>query len=263
MKTLLIFGAGWLGSKMLHALSEDGQRIIVATRDLNNKTAFPGVEYVQIKIDDKSVRVSFVNEYPTGINQLLLMLPPSGWVNYEKSISSIVGMYPNCEQLIYTSSTSVYQEKIGSVNEESMVKPEHPVFLAEQVVKRYYPHNHIILRLAGLIGSDRHPVKFLLKKESVDNGLAPVNLIHRKDIIHAMFLIIRNAETSGVYNLCYPKHPLKATYYNLIAKQLFKKQIRFFDGIGGKEIDGSKFALHYAYDYQFDICDINNFTALK
>ena len=27
--------------------------------------------------------------------------------------------------------------------------------------------------------------------------------------------------------------------------------------------DGSKFALHYAYDYQFDICDINNFTALK
>ncbi len=57
---------------MLHALSEDGQRIIVATRDLNNKTAFPGVEYVQIKIDDKSGRVSFVNEYPTGINQLFI-----------------------------------------------------------------------------------------------------------------------------------------------------------------------------------------------
>ena len=263
MKTLLIFGVGWLGSKMLHALAEDGRRIIVASRDLNNKVAIPNVEYAQIKVDDKAGRITFVNQFPTEINQLLLMLPPSGWANYEKSISSIVELYPNCEQVIYTSSTGVYQEYIGNVNEDSAIKPKHPVFLAEQVIKSRYPNNHIILRLSGLVGSDRHPVKFLLKKDSVNNGLAPVNLIHCKDIIRAVLLILRNTEISGVYNLCYPKHPLKSSYYNLIAKQFFQKQIHFFDGIGGKEIDGSKFALDYTYQYQLDICDINNFTGLK
>ena len=105
-------------------------------------------------------------------------------------------------------------------------------------------------------------MKFLISKPEVKNGLAPVNLIHRKDIIQAILLVLEGTQNVGIYNLCYPNHPQKVNYYNVMAKKLYNKTIEFENGSGGKEIDGSKFAAEFEFEYQYDINEINNFDAL-
>ena len=59
------------------------------------------------------------------------------------------------KQFIFTSSTGVYQNKEGHINEESIVNEQHVVYKAEQEVKRVFPKACTILRLSGLISEDR------------------------------------------------------------------------------------------------------------
>ena len=47
-----------------------------------------------------------------------------------------------------------------------------------------------------------------------------------------------------------------------MAKKLYNKTIEFENGSGCKEIDGSKFATEFEFEYQYDINEINNFDAL-
>ncbi|MDG1350434.1 MAG: hypothetical protein P8P80_04990 [Crocinitomicaceae bacterium] len=261
METVLFFGVGWLGSPVVDSLRQSHRKLIIATRKPDTKILIPDTVYTQIEIDAETGILSFVENIPE-VDKILIMLPPSGLSNYEKTIHSIVVLFPNCKQVVFTSSTGVYLNQLGVLNEESSVIKDHPVFLAEQVVKTAYPKSYQILRLAGLVGNNRHPVKFLISKPEVKNGLAPVNLIHRKDIIQAILLVLEGTQNVGIYNLCYPNHPQKANYYNVMAKKLYNKTIEFENGSGGKEIDGSKFATEFEFEYQYDINEINNFDAL-
>ncbi|GIR81555.1 MAG: hypothetical protein CM15mP83_2810 [Flavobacteriaceae bacterium] len=49
-----------------------------------------------------------------------------------------------------------------------------------------------IVRLGGLIGDDRHPVKQLAKLPIVHNPEAPINLIHKTDAIGLLRYFLKN-----------------------------------------------------------------------
>ena len=83
-----------------------------------------------------------------------------------------------------------------------------------------------------------------------DDNSWNVNLIHRKDIINALTILLENPRP-GIFNLCYPAHPTKSDYYSEISRELFQTQLEFDLQGSGKMINGSKFASTFKYEYQF------------
>jgi len=257
MKTILIFGAGWLGKAVVQELASMKRNVIVATRKPEQQKSTSNIEYRKIDFHKISGAVEFNVPITQKIDEVLVMLPPSQMVNYEQTIDSICKEFPLVDHFVFTSSTGVYEDHSGLVNENSTLKKAHSVVLAESRIQLKFPNKSTILRLAGLIGNDRHPVRYFLEKTIVLNGNTPVNLIHRKDIINALTILLENPNP-GIYNLCYPAHPTKGEYYGEIARKIFQKELKFDCQGAGKKINGSKFASSFKYQYQFDIHDIDN-----
>lgn len=262
MKTILIFGAGWLGKEVVKELASMKRNVIVATREPEQQKNHPNIEYRKIDFHKITGAVEFNIPITQKIDEILVMLPPSQMVNYEQTIDSICKEFPLVDHFIFTSSTGVYEDHSGPVNEDSTLKKAHSVVLAESRIQLKFPNRSTILRLAGLIGENRHPVLYFLKQKINLNGTTPVNLIHRKDIINALTIILENPDP-GIYNLCYPAHPTKSAYYGEIARKLFQIKLAFDYKGDGKVVNGSKFAIRFNYKYQFDIRDIDHLDKLN
>ena len=117
----------------------------------------------------------------------------------------------------------MYGSEARDIYEDSLVKPNTTNAIKinrfEQYLMDRFSSKHAILRLAGLVGIDRHPIKFLSGKTDVRQPKAPVNLIHAEEIIAFIDNLLSNWNT-GIFNLCNPDHPRKEYYYPLIANQL-------------------------------------------
>jgi hypothetical protein len=74
------------------------------------------------------------------------------------------------------------------------------------------------LRFGGLIGEDRHPIRFLAGRKNLENPEAPINLIHQTDCIGIIMTILRQAqhdkwEWNETFNAVAPFHPSREQYY--------------------------------------------------
>jgi nucleoside-diphosphate-sugar epimerase len=52
----------------------------------------------------------------------------------------------------------------------------------------------------------------------VENPHGPINFVHQGDVIRAMLLCVENQEISGTFNLVFPDHPTRKSYYEQAAK---------------------------------------------
>jgi nucleoside-diphosphate-sugar epimerase len=89
--------------------------------------------------------------------------------------------------VLFISSTSVYNDVDAFVTEETIARPAtesgKQLLETEQLLQSNINFKTTILRFGGLIGEDRHPVKFLAGRENLENPNAPINLIHQEDCI--------------------------------------------------------------------------------
>lgn len=115
------------------------------------------------------------------------------------------------------SSTSVYGDDNDFVSEETITNPEtesgKQLLLAEALLQNNKNFETTILRFGGLIGEDRHPVKFLAGKENLENPDTPINLIHLYDCISIIKEIINQSKWNEVFNAVAPFHPSREEYY--------------------------------------------------
>ena len=251
-KKILLFGVGWLGKELLESLLGENQDVYVATRDVHKWVSFES----KLKLVEVDFQSAHLNVEVTSFDLVIIMLPPSGFSNYAQVIKNICLNLTESKHVVYTSSTGVYQNQEGFVNEESKVDEQHVVFKAEQEVVKMFPGKYTILRLSGLISEDRHPTIHLLKKEKNLGADVPVNLVHRNDVIRAINLLKESEPTSEIYNLSYPENPSRSEYYNFFATKFFGRLIMFSGGGHGKTIIGSKFVKKYGYKYKTSIWDI-------
>lgn len=251
-KKILLFGVGWLGKELVQSLLAQKHDLYIATRDVNKWVAY------ESKL--KLIRVDLYSSVPNcdygSFDLVIIMLPPSGFSNYEQIIKNVCFKISEAKHVVFTSSTGVYENQDILVNEESKVDEKHVVFGAEQQIIKSFPGKYTILRLSGLISEDRHPTKYLLKKEQNSGGDVPVNLIHRTDVIRAINCLINGEPSSEIYNLSYPENPSRSEYYNFFANKFFGRLIIFSGGGHGKTIIGSKFAKKYGYKYKTSIWDV-------
>jgi len=263
MKNYLIIGYGWLGTALAEAL-ESTDAIIWATSSddlkLNDiKTA--GIS--ALRLEKNSGILSWAgNELPpVHFDAVIVTLPPFDGVL--ESLSNLLQSL-HFKLVIFTSSTGIYEDTSVFVDEEAPINTGHLVFQMEERIRSLQPLNFIILRLAGHIGPNRHPVRFFLRHgRDIPNGQAPVNLVHQKDIIAAIFATMNGPNKNSIYNVCWPEHSTKEEYYGSISLKIGGEKLVFLKGDHGKIIDGSKITNETNFNYGFSIYEINDLDLRK
>lgn len=231
---ITIIGCGWLGFPLAKKLLSAGHLVYGSTTRIDKLK-----ELSQEGID--SFLYDGIKTLPENIKDtdfLILNFPPSKSMDYPKQVSEILSHFSRNCKIIFTSSTSVYLDTESCIDESGRTNENHPVFLAEERI-RSAERPYCILRLAGLIGGDRHPVKFMSGK-TYEDGKMRVNLVHQEDVIHAIQEIMQLKNWNITFNLCYADHPSRSSYYTLKANEFGIAPPNFkLSPFKGKEIDGS------------------------
>lgn len=231
--TISILGCGWLGLPLGQYLRDAGYSIKGSTTspskmdELQKKQITPYLLKLTPELNCDNCD-DFWNA-----DLLILNIPPGrGRDNLEeyhlrqiKSVIKKVKASP-VERLIFISSTSVYPEKPGIVDEVDTKpgKASRPsgnaLLKAEKLLMARDEFDTTVLRFGGLYGYDRHPAKYLAGRKKVSNGNAPVNLIHRDDCIRIIQQVIEEDVRNEIFNGVSDGHPPKRMYYPAIAKKL-------------------------------------------
>ena len=127
------------------------------------------------------------------------------------------------KRIIFISSTGIYQGLSDVVNEENelevSINKVNLLVEAEQAVLAFNQQSSV-LRLAGLVGPERHPGKFLLAKKVLSDAESKVNLIHQTDAVGLTLALLSQPKVAGIYNGVSDTHVSKQEYYQRAAQAI-------------------------------------------
>ncbi|MEG3766807.1 NAD-dependent epimerase/dehydratase family protein [Alteromonas sp. 14N.309.X.WAT.G.H12] len=224
---VLFCGCGWLGRHYV-SYTANGN-VVGTTRSAGKAKALEalGVKVVPFTLGDNPSKLAenacnrcAVLNIPAVRKQPANEAFPSTLVAIAKTL-----LDGGVKRLIFISTTSVYGAQQGSINEQTPTAPnttsgEYHCLIEQQLLQLKDPRVTII-RLAGLVGPDRHPITFLSAKH-LDRGEESVNLVHVKDVVNALHTLIQmpvHTTVPPLLHLCSLAHPRRDEYYVWAAKQ--------------------------------------------
>lgn len=233
-----IVGCGWLGKALATRLLDQGVSVLATSSQQDNVERLheQGIKAQQLLLPST---VEQLTQHDVFTQQcLVIAITPQfkqGRTDYGTKIAQLVDAAEQrgiVQRIILLSSTAVYQGSEGLVDENTKLYLGEPnsvasgslekapiLNMAEQAVLNFHRQGSV-LRLAGLVGPDRHPGKFLLAKRTLKNSTAPVNLIHQQDAAGLILSLLTSASPQGVFNGVSDTHVTKALYYQAAAKSL-------------------------------------------
>ncbi len=213
MKSIGIIGCGWLGEPLAFEFLSLGFKVMgtVTSTEKCIQLRNSGIE-TYVFMDELELPKKLCQA-----NIIVCTIPPSKTKDYKKLMCRILEQIPPSTPFIFTSSIGIYLPG-KLITESSEIIKEGPLYDAENCIQ-HLSDNYCILRLAGLIGGDRHPVHYLQGK-TLQNYADPVNLVHRNDVINAILEMSLHFPSKRIFNLCYPSHPEKFDYYHKKALEL-------------------------------------------
>jgi nucleoside-diphosphate-sugar epimerase len=252
---ILVIGCGWLGTSLAERLLDKGHIVSGTTRNEEKLSFLDSIGIKAIHLD-KDISPRLKNELKES-DIIVINFPPGKSENYASEVGKIIQHSSANTKVIFTSSTGVYPEGNNVVNERSEVIAEHPVFCAEEIVRELKGEKATVLRLAGLICGERHPVKFLSGRKDVAKGNGPVNLVHRNDVIQSILAVLNESLWGKTYNIVHPEHPSRNEYYCEMASKLGLEwpQFRLDDG-SSKKVEGDLITKESVFAYQHSIYEI-------
>ena len=238
LNKISILGCGWLGLPLGTRLVNEGFTVKGSSRRSEKHSILKefGIQPFLVDLQPEVIG-EHIDEF-FNCDLLIITLPPGRRrpdveTFYPRAIHNAISLAlkNSCQYFIYTSSTGVYGQAKGVVNEESQVKPitasGKAVAQAEQLLNSYQT---TILRLAGLVGPNRHPGRWLAGRTNLPDGDAPVNLVHQTDIIETVIRVIKQQAWNCTFNVCAANHPSKSDYYTWAAQQLNLEIPHFLPG---------------------------------
>lgn len=223
-KRLVVFGAGYVGAVMAREGVERGLRVTALTRNADKAAALgrAGVEPViaDLASADWHERIApdadfvldcvssggggiegYRRSYVDGLRSIIAWAGrPGAGDAWQKSPPGV---------LVYTSSTSVYPQDGGVRVDESAPTAEagesaRVLLEAEALVGRWPGARSCVLRLAGIYGPSRHYLLDALRAGEATvagRGDFHLNLVHRDDIVAAIWAAFVTPEARGVFNI--------------------------------------------------------------
>ena len=255
MKQISILGCGWLGLPLAKSLLEKGYSVQGSTTSiekisiLKNEGITPFI--VSLSASETSEEVS--DETKTSIELflnnseiLIIDIPPKlrgdSKENFVGKIQTLVPFIEksSIKKVLFVSSTSVYSDENSTITEAFKPNPDsesgRQLLASEKMLQSNSNFKTTVVRFGGLIGDDRHPIKFLAGRKNIENPNATINMIHQEDCIGVIEAILRQTqndkfEWNETFNAVAPFHPSRKEYYT-------QKAIDF--GLPLPEFDESK-----------------------
>ncbi len=221
---IAILGCGWLGLPLAISFLESGFFVVGSTTSEDKLDALnsAGINGIVWSLNDgNSVQTL---DFFADMDVLILNIPPSkskGEIKYSKALSAFCSKISLKTRVIFVSTTSVYPNDIALATEDYCWQKEdllEETVQAEIELTKVLDSRLTILRLAGLIGLNRHPIFSLSGKQDVFNGNSPVNLIHLNDAIGLLKTIVEKKFWGEILNGCFPIYPTRAENYEEIAE---------------------------------------------
>jgi nucleoside-diphosphate-sugar epimerase len=264
-KSVGIIGCGWLGYALAKKLLNDKYRVTVTTQNEEKKQKLfkDGIdaELLSLPVTETDVMSLSVFSHKT----LIISITPQirhGRNDYPEKVAQIIKMAElgKVEKVILLSSTAVYNGLTGLVDEHSILDinaNKVDVITAAEKEARNFSGSTVILRLAGLVGPERHPGRFLQGNRVLTEPQAFINLIHQDDVVGVLMELIDEESINGTYNAVSATETSKKDYYAAAASALslplpeisLEASMNF-----GKRINDAK--LRNALNYQFTHDDL-------
>jgi len=233
-KTIGIAGLGWLGLPLAQRLQFLGFQVKGTVTQLEKATALQkkGFNAYPLTLTERGIQGS-TDAFLKDIETLIIMIPPGlrrgTGADYVLKMTYFLEAIEASEiqHCIFISSTSVYGDAQQKVNEGDIPKPDTEAGRQLLQVEQLFFNASFttsIVRFGGLLGGSRQPVRYLAGREGLNNGDAPVNLIHREDCIGILIKIIKQQAFGHIFNAVHPEHPSKKTYYVQKAKVITTKK---------------------------------------
>lgn len=251
--TIAVCGCGWLGFPLARELVGKGLTVIGTRRHSSDFKPLldAGIVPIPFALGDALDAAILAPLFQAKV--LVLNIPfgrrsagPEDFVSNIRQLLVHAGD-AGVTNLIVVSTTSVYGEAQGEVTESQPPTPVTPSAIAnlaiEELGLELFGENACVIRLSGLVGRDRHPVKFLAGKTGLGNGDAPVNLVHQDDAVQAIIRIIELGQYGGQrFHLSSEHHPSRKDYYQWAAQQsgLTAPQFLVEKGTPGKTINARR-----------------------
>jgi len=232
-KTVSILGCGWLGLPLAERLVQRGYRVngSTTTPGKQHRLAEAGITPYLLTLDPWLHGDQVGDFFRADV--LFFNIPPGRRrPDVDAYFGAVVDAllteltYSPIAFVVFASSTSVYASMNGTVVEGDAGKPR-PWSLSGRALldaeRRFQEDPHFdatVLRYAGLYGYDRAPGRFLAGRTHLDNGQAPVNLVHRDDAVAVAEAIIVQDVRADVFNVCADAHPTRAAVYTRAAQRL-------------------------------------------
>ncbi|MDP6466796.1 MAG: SDR family oxidoreductase [Pirellulaceae bacterium] len=228
----LIFGCGYVGSRVARRWLDGGDRVFALTRkparaaELEELGVFPMIGDVTesltlpLKEDFDTVlyAIGFDRSSPHTIDEV-----------YVDGLARALAALPiDVQRIIYTSSTGVYGQSAGEwVNEESPCEPQRAggkaVLAAEQLLANHpLGARAIVLRLAGIYGPNRVPMLQHVQRGRplALTGNSLLNLIHVDDVVEGVLAAENSTQLPSRYNIADGCPVRRADFYGELARQL-------------------------------------------
>jgi nucleoside-diphosphate-sugar epimerase len=247
MSQISILGCGWLGLPLAKSLLEKGYSVQGSTTSIEKISNLKSEGIIPFQISLEENKIEGEIELFLGKSEILIIdIPPKlRGDSKENFVGKIETLAPfieksSIEKVLYVSSTSVYSDDNSTITESFKPNPDsesgRQLLAAEKMLQSNSNFKTTVVRFGGLIGHDRHPIKFLAGRTNIENPNAPINMIHQEDCIGIIEVILRQTqnnklEQNETFNAVSPYHPSRKEYYT-------QKAIDF--GLPLPEFDESK-----------------------
>lgn len=268
-KKVSILGCGWLGYPLGVAMLQEGYRVKGSTTsrlklDVLERAAIQPFLLDMRQSDSSEALKTFLKSdtlivaYPPGIRE-------NGSDAYLQSIEKLGQAIEKSglQRIIFISSTSVYSNTNSEVTEDMVPEPESTsgkaMLEAENLLQTLEDRETVVLRMAGLVGYERNPGRFLAGKTGLENGQERINLIHRDDCIGIILKLLERNSDADVLNCCSDTHPVKLDFYTQAAKKAKLEPPAFSKGgMKAYKIVSNK-KLKALLNYEFIYGDLSKF----
>lgn len=278
MNSISILGCGWLGFPLATSLLTKGYNIKGSSTTASSLDGLKaaGIMPFQIQLKEQEI-IGNVAEFLDQTAVLIIAIPPrlrgeivaSETLRFVNKIKTLIPFIEksNVQKVLFVSSTSVYGDSTINPNMQEITEEVKPtpdtesgqqLVIVEQLLQSNKHFKTTVIRFGGLLGADRHPIKFLAGRTKIENPDGPVNLIQREDCIGIIIKVLEVAyqdKWGDTFNAVAPQHPSRKTYYQKKAQQFNLPLPTFVENATskGKIISSKKVETILNYSFQKEI----------
>ncbi|MCP4995029.1 MAG: SDR family oxidoreductase [Gammaproteobacteria bacterium] len=224
---LIIFGCGYLGSRLAQWRLQKGDEVVGIVRSGGSVERLQELAIVPLRADLDSDALPSI---PLRDASVFYFAPPPREGEEDSRLRRLIAAFERQDsprRLVYLSTTGVYGDCAGEwVDEKHPVNPVVPRAMrrwdAEQVLQQWRQRTGgelVILRVAGIYGPGKLPLDRLKRGvPMVQASEAPfTNRIHIDDLVQACSAAMDRGRDGEVYNLSDGQPGTMTDYFNQIA----------------------------------------------